>query len=103
MKQKRYSALAALGGAVALAVALTLLGAAPAARSQGEQAYTLLWGVVGGGGISASADSTHLLNGTVGQFDAGQMSGGEYAVSGGVWHRDAPTFSYYFPLIGNAR
>ena len=37
----------------------------------------------GGGGPSSGGDFT--LNGTVGQPDAGAMSGGSYALTGGFW------------------
>ena len=41
------------------------------------------WTADGGGGYSAGGEFT--LQGTIGQADAGAMSGGPYTLSGGFW------------------
>jgi hypothetical protein len=46
--------------------------------------YSLLWWTVdGGGGTSNSAQ--YSLSGTIGQPDAGNLTGGDYILTGGFW------------------
>ncbi len=63
-----------------LVMAALLVGAAIAA----PQAYRLDWWTVESGG-SASIGSVYSLSGTIGQADAGSMSGGDYTLAGGFW------------------
>lgn len=56
--------------------------ALPLARLQ-AQPYSIDWFTVdGGGGADGGA---YALSGTIGQPDAGLLSGGDYALSGGFW------------------
>jgi hypothetical protein len=48
------------------------------------QSYDISWYKIAGGG-GTSSGSTYTLSGTIGQTDAGVMSGGPYAISGGFW------------------
>ena len=63
-----------------------VFGAALLAQAQ---TYDISWyKIAGGGGSSAgiAADGTvYSVSGTVGQLDAGNMSGGGYSVAGGFW------------------
>ena len=53
--------------------------------------YQITWFTIdGGGGRSSSAGDTYTLEGTIGQPDAGLMSGGDYVLAGGFW----PATSY---------
>lgn len=52
-------------------------------RSQ-AQGYGINWFTIDGGG-SASAGGTFSLSGTIGQPDAGTLSGGSYSLAGGFW------------------
>lgn len=61
-------------------VAAILLGPI-AARAQ---SYDISWYKIAGGG-GTSSGSNFTLSGTIGQPDAGVMSGGTYAISGGFW------------------
>ncbi len=46
--------------------------------------YEISWSTIdGGGGRSTGGD--YALVGTIGQPDAGEMSGGDYRLSGGFW------------------
>ncbi len=46
--------------------------------------YSLSWYTIdGGGGTSSGGD--YLLNGTIGQPDAGRMQAGNYTLAGGFW------------------
>ena len=48
------------------------------------QSYSIDWFTIGGGGGASSAVS-YTLNGTIGQPDAGTLSGGSYTLQGGFW------------------
>ena len=54
--------------------------AALTARGQ----YTLDWSKIAGGG-GASSNAPFALTGTIGQPDAGRMSGGGFNITGGFW------------------
>ncbi len=79
-------------GRRALAWALSPLGLAIAALASAPCSAHAQFSIVafaldGGGG--ASAAGTFSVTGTVGQLDAGQMSGGTFAVLGGFWNATA--------------
>jgi hypothetical protein len=57
---------------------------AMAAQAQSGGAFDLSWHTIDGGG-SPSAGGGFSLNGTIGQPDAGTMSGGNYSLAGGFW------------------
>lgn len=72
---------------IVLATALTLvalLGAAYASQTQTAESWDLSWFTWDGGG-GESAGGTYVLNGTIGQPDAGTMTGGTYSLEGGFW------------------
>lgn len=58
----------------------------PAALGQ----YTIDWYTIDGGGATLSTGGTFELGGTIGQPDAGQMTGGVYSLTGGFWAITAP-------------
>lgn len=61
-------------------VALLLL-----ALSAHAQSYSIDWFKVSGGG-GASSNGQYVVNGTIGQQDAGgPMTGGSYSLTGGFW------------------
>ncbi|HQZ16351.1 MAG TPA: hypothetical protein PLD86_05675, partial [Vicinamibacteria bacterium] len=70
---------------VLLGVALCLLAAAPAL----SQPYAISWYTVDGGGVSGATGGAFTLSGTIGQPDAGALSGGTYALTGGFWAHPA--------------
>jgi hypothetical protein len=48
------------------------------------QSYSIDWFTIdGGGGTSTGGD--FAVSGTIGQFDAGKMSGGNFSIDGGFW------------------
>jgi len=75
----------------ALLFILTMVASAQA------QSYAVNWWAIGGGGGN-SVGGEFDLAGTVGQPDAGRMSGGSYLLEGGFWALLAPYF-LYLPLI----
>jgi hypothetical protein len=64
------------------AVAAALLSLAVAAAR--AQDYTLDWFTIGGGG-GTSTGGVYSASGTIGQPDAGTMSGGNFTLVGGYW------------------
>jgi hypothetical protein len=54
------------------------------ALSTQAQTYSLDWSTIDGGG-GTSTGGVYSVTGTIGQPDAGQMSGGNYSVVGGFW------------------
>jgi len=79
---------------------LALLALLPAlARAQSGGGYDLTWSTIDGGGYTWSTGSGYSLGGTVGQPDAGVLSGGGYTLSGGFWGGAAARYSIYLPLV----
>ena len=64
-----------------LLLPLSALLLSPNGRAQD---YSIDWFNIGGGG-GTSAEQTYSLSGTVGQPDAGEMTGGTYTLQGGFW------------------
>jgi hypothetical protein len=66
------------------------LGAAIAAGTatvapEGEPSYDLTWSTVDGGGTMTASGGGFELSGTAGQPDAGALTGGPFALTGGFW------------------
>ena len=59
--------------------ALALLAATASAQN-----YSIDWYTIDGGG-GTSTGSVYSVSGTIGQPDAGRMTGGPYALEGGFW------------------
>ncbi len=57
---------------------------APASAQSGG-GYDLTWNTIDGGGVTFSTGGAYSLGGTIGQADAGTMSGGSYTLNGGFW------------------
>ena len=64
---------------------LTLTLAALSASTAAAQTFDLSWHTIDGGGATFSSGAGFTLGGTIGQPDAGAMSGGAYTLSGGFW------------------
>jgi len=58
-----------------------MLGSSLAARAQ---SYDLSWFTIDGGG-GTSTGGVYSVSGTIGQPDAGHMTGGNYTLDGGFW------------------
>ncbi len=56
---------------------------ATAGRAAGE--YQVPWYTIDGGGVMFATGGGYEVGGTIGQPDAGTLSGGGYAVNGGFW------------------
>ena len=73
--------------------------AAVFAQSASAQAFDLGWHTIDAGGGSSAAGAFQL-SGTIGQHDAGVMSGGGFTLTGGFWS-GAPEASCYADCDGN--
>jgi hypothetical protein len=65
-------------------IILFLLAAGGAVLAQSGGGFDLSWNTVDGGGGASSGDD-YEVSSTVGQADAGTMSGGSYTLTGGFW------------------
>lgn len=70
-------------GLLAVLAFAVLLALAPTLLAQGG-VYGLSWWTVDGGG-GGSAGGVYAMNGTIGQPDAGTLTSGPYALTGGFW------------------
>jgi hypothetical protein len=82
---RRSSEWSPLALGVLLTLALVLATSTPSAAASGG-GYDLTWFKVAGGGVSTSSGGTFTLGGTIGQPDAGVLTGGDYSLAGGFWH-----------------
>jgi hypothetical protein len=55
------------------------------ALAQATDGYDVTWHTVDGGGVMWATGNGYKVGGTIGQPDAGKLSGGAYAVTGGFW------------------
>jgi len=76
---------------------LVLLPAVALAQTGGG--YDLTWSTIDGGGYTFSEGGGYSLGGTVGQPDAGVLSGGGYTLAGGFWAGGAARYGIYLPLV----
>jgi len=84
-----------------VAVTLLMLITLPVLAQSGGT-YNLEWSTIDGGGGTFSTGGGWSLGGTIGQPDAGNLSGGTFTLSGGFWAgvQEIITQLYnYLPLI----
>ncbi len=81
-----------------VAMLLLLLGV-PALHAQ---SYSIDWFTVDGGG-GTSTGGVYSVSGTIGQPDAGKMSGGNFSMDGGFWGIIAAVQTPGAPLLSIAR
>ncbi len=67
------------------------------AAAQSSSGYDLTWSTIDGGG-GESVGSDYSLGGTIGQPDAGMLSGGGYTLNGGLWAGVISQYPVYLPL-----
>jgi len=93
---KKMSAFTAI---IALLVLPSLVLLASVARAQSGGGYDLTWNTIDDGGYTWSEGGGYALGGTVGQPDAGVLSGGGYTLAGGFWGGAAAPYRVYLPLV----
>ena len=67
-----------------------------------QEGYELSWWTVDGGGQTYSIGGGYEIGGTIGQPDAGVLTGGGYVLGGGFWRGGPvtlPPFRVYLPLV----
>jgi len=79
-----------------LAVCLVLLAAGGVMAQDG---YDLSWWTADGGGQTFSAGGNYSLGGTIGQPDAGLLTGSGYTLAGGFWSGAGQPYRVYLPLV----
>lgn len=84
--------------ACCLIVLIVLPGALPVAAKPAN-GYELSWYTIDGGGAMNSTGGAYALGGTIGQPDAGALSGTGYTLSGGFWYGAGGGSALYLPLI----
>ena len=62
----------------------TVIGGCFLAVSAFAQTYSIDWYSIDGGG-GTSTGGVYTISGTIGQADAGHLSGGNYTIDGGFW------------------
>ncbi len=68
-----------VGAAGVIAAVAVVVGAG------GDPDFDINWHTIDGGGLMRSTGGDFELSGTVGQPDAGSMSGGDFTLTGGFW------------------
>lgn len=68
-------------------------------RAQSDNGYNLSWSTIDNGGSTWSESGSYTLSGTIGQIDAGVLSGGAYTLTGGFWSGAAIRYSLHLPLV----
>jgi hypothetical protein len=94
----------ALSIAMVLTTFLALYRDGIPASAQSGGGYDLTWNSIDGGGAMFSTGGNYSLGGTIGQADAGTMSGGSYTLAGGFWSglvawSNSTQFRIYLPVI----
>ena len=74
-----------LGIVGVIATVATVVGARGGGGTAGAPEFDLSWHTVDGGGVMRSTGGDFELSGTIGQPDAGAMSGGNFTLTGGFW------------------
>ena len=89
----RNLGLSILGLALAICLILSLTAGVAA-----QEGYELSWWTADGGGQTFSTGGGYSLGGTIGQPDAGVMSGPDYTLAGGFWSGGTAIYRVYLPL-----
>jgi hypothetical protein len=99
MRRTRIILGAALLGIVTLPV-LAHLSARPTRTAHAQSAtYAINWFTIDGGGATSSSGSGYSLSGTIGQPDAGTLSGLPYTLAGGFWAGSEPRYTIAVPIV----
>ncbi len=83
-----------------ISIVFALLAVSIAAAQSGG-GYDLTWNSIDAGGMMFSTGGGYTLGGTIGQPDAGALSGGNYRLSGGFWNDAEGVSGYrvYLPVV----
>ena len=87
---------------IILLVTIVLFLPVTVALAQSGGIYDLSWSSLDGGGYTFSSGGAYTLGGTIGQPDAGLLSGGSYTLGAGFWCGGAAAgggYEIYLPLV----
>jgi hypothetical protein len=70
-----------------------------ATLAQSGQGYGLSWWTVDGGGSTSNDSDRYTLGSTVGQHDAGALTGGDYTLVSGFRGGVTAEYNVYLPLV----
>lgn len=94
---KRYLILLSVLALAFVTLSIGLVQAkAPIAPTTG---YEVTWYSIDSGGYMVNTGGSYSLGGTIGQPDAGTLSGGGYTLNGGFWSGAVPNYNIYLPLV----
>jgi len=99
---KQLQSICRRAGALILAGAMLLtLASATTAATAPDAGYDISWWTVDGGGDTApSTGGGYTLGGTIGQPDAGVLTGDDYTLDGGFWGgASSVECRVYLPLV----
>lgn len=63
-----------------------------------QSGYSIDWYTIDGGGAMNTSGGSYSLSSSIGQSDAGSLSGGVYTLNGGFWGGTAINYKTYLPL-----
>ncbi len=84
---------------VLIAFTVRITSASPADAAPSTTGYTIDWYTIDGGGAMNLTGGSYTLSGTIGQPDAGLMSGGNYKLDGGFWGFLDSLRKVFLPLV----
>ena len=85
---------------IAVLVMLSLIGVASAYSAE-SSGYSIAKSSIEGGVFNWSSGNNYGLGGSIGQHEAGLVTGGEYQLGGGVWPGGEPVDEthIYLPIV----
>ena len=99
MRRHRY-VLRVIAWLLLLAVPCLFRSTTVTAQTGGD--YSLTWTTLDGGGATMAEGGNYALGGTIGQSDAGRVSGGDFVLHGGFWPGGSAInieYDVYLPLV----
>ena len=83
-------------------VLLAMLSLSTVVLAQGGGDFALTWWTVDGGGVTFATGGDYGLGSTIGQPEAGVLSGGDFTLYGGFWFGEGAAtpveYHIYLPL-----
>ena len=63
--------------------------------------FVIQWFSIDNGGVMESSGGSYTLRGTIGQPDAGVISGGDFTLQGGFWNSDTANtlLDIFMPVV----
>ena len=81
------------------AALLCVLLIAGAVYAQAGGGFDLTWSTIDGGGATTVSGGGYELGGTIGQYDAGPLTGGTFTLTGGFWGGTGTQYRVVLPSV----